>query len=267
MLLSNDAASDAELKNQELKNLHQAYADSETSKSRTEAQRQQLDKLFPRPKSGDIILGSNIVPASDLVSIQISGGNAAKPVTIPVRPLAASVTKPGLVRLNAENQLELFYGIDAGSLEKLKNGSYTFNAVVKSAGNGDSRQGATESNPVSVTLADPIVEGNSRYRHYLYGRFYLLDHNYDEAEKCAQKILSENPSSINGMEMHADAAFGKGNLTEAKEAFQRAIKLYDAKWTKAKLSPSQIVEPPEYLQNRLHQVIDLIEKQEKVDVK
>jgi tetratricopeptide (TPR) repeat protein len=258
LLLSNHRAVDAALKNQESKNLHKAYEESETTKSWTAAQKQRLDKLFPEVEVPSILLGSEKQSAGDLISVQVFGENATTPLSLTARPLSTSVLKPGILRLGADNPVELLYGIDVSSLEQLPAGNYSLTATICSDGESGTWRGTSKSNSATFALRDAIADKGELWQ-YRYGRFHLHDANYEMAENCARNILSENPNSIAGMALHGEAAAGKGNLSEAKIAFQKAIDLYETKWTAANLPPAHIIEPPEYLLNRLHQVSELIE--------
>ena len=176
-----------------------------------------------------------------------------KTIPVTVRPLAASAEQAGLVSLDATNTLSLFFGVDADALSKLPDDTYTFEARMQVRDAQGKLLPEIPSSPVRVTLkklwTEPRME-KILLNNYKHGRYYLLDHQFAQIEPYVQKMLVNDPNSISAYELRGDALAGQGKLPEAKDAYLKALNLFDTKYHGQKN-----VEYPAYLESRLTDVV------------
>lgn len=257
--LGNDEAYRVVLQNLEGENIRKSYEELGLTKDMNDAQKQNLTMRTQAQPVPTISVGSAGKNLTELISFRLEAADHQS-LPVAVRALAESATTTG-GDLVGDNSIDLFFGIDPAALERLPAGNYSIRATVANAGGDHAWQGQATSNDVNVDLQDSLPDSSLVEREYEYGRFYLCDHDFKMAGQCADWLIGRDSQSISGWELRGDAFFGEGKLAEAKDAYEKGLELY-RKNAKAQAA-NDVVEPPDYLGRRLHEVIAAIEKRTK----
>lgn len=148
-------------------------------------------------------------------------------------PLKLLDKMPAQLVLTADSFFVFQWGIDRKAMLKLLPGIYTLNVII----NG------YRSNTVQLIIQASMIPATvleTEKMQSVLGRFYLRYGNADSAILYAKKILSKQPSSVDGLVLLGDACIQKQDFAAALKAFQSALQAVRSR-------KSQFTEPPEYI--------------------
>ncbi len=214
---------------------------------------QRIDKQHTQSVPA-VVLGSSTVPINQLLSVMIlPKGNASagrKAVLLSVSKKLSST-----LNLDGTRNLTIYYGLDKAAISKLLPGAYTVRASLDSGSQAGAWKGKI-SEEFDLELVDGEA-GSSRNEQaklvYCYGKYYLLDHQFDKVEPYAKWLENQDANSIGAAELRGDSALAGGQYQKAAGFFQEAIR-------RASLVDEAEGEPPVYLHRRWEQAKALLGK-------
>ncbi len=201
-----------------------------------------------------VVLGSETVPISKLISVTILPRNDFKHAT-KAAVLACSKNIPAKLSLDGSRSLTIYFGVDKEALSALAQGNYIVRAQIDTRAQPGMWQGQ-----ISEEFDLELVEGDAGSSAdqqaalvYSYGKFYLLDHQFDNVEPYAMRLEKQDANSIGAAELRGDAALSCGHYQQAADLFKEAIR-------RENTSQGADKEPPVYLYKRWQQATALLGK-------
>jgi hypothetical protein len=192
-------------------------------------------------------LGSETLTIESLITF--SAENAAgELVTLNIQPLRAAPKTPGVVILEGERTLMLYFGASADELSRLADGTYFIEAKIDTRKTDGMWIGEATSNPVTVRLGAMELTTSRLYQEGLY---YRLDGQYEQLGNVADRLIELDSDNVGGWTHKADSLDGLGDSAGALEAFQTAIQKHRKD---NQTDPRGVPEPPAYITKRILEI-------------
>jgi tetratricopeptide (TPR) repeat protein len=192
-------------------------------------------------------LGSEASTIESLITFSAEN-EAGEPVTLNIQPLRAAPKTPGVVILEGESTLMLYFGASADELSRLAKGTYVIQAKLDAQNTDGMWSGQAASNAIRLRLG-AVEETASRI--YQAGLYYRLDGQYEQLGKVADRLIELDSNNVGGWTHKADSLDGLGDTAEALEAFQTAIQKHRKE---NKKDPGGVPEPPAYITRRILEI-------------
>ena len=201
-----------------------------------------------------VYLGSGTVPISQLFNVSIAPKKDAQHAT-KAEVLAVSKNLPSTLALDGSRNLTIYYGVGKEGLSSLSPGSYVVRASLDTRSQTGMWQGQI-SEEFDLELVDGDAGSSPEEQAMLvygYGKFYLLDHQFDKVEPYAMRLEKQDANSVGAAELRGDAALAGGRYQQAADFFQEALR-------RANMVQKAGGEPPIYLVKRWQQAKALLGK-------
>lgn len=171
-----------------------------------------------------LTLGTPARPVWDLILFAITDP-AGQSRFIPGRPLSATLMRDETVTLDGQHRTSLAFGVEPAVLGEFPDGRYELRAVIDARQAPQGWRGQAASPPVVVTLARSAVLSaeEANRQDYRSGQFYLLDEQYDEAARVAQRMLARDRGSLDALRLLGELQLAQGAWDDAQHTFERAI--------------------------------------------
>jgi len=224
------------------------YANTEEYKNLPQEARDNLALAYPRIETPPIVLGSNSMPAVDLINIQVRDQNGDN-ISLATRLLEQSEPSKQVTQLDHTRSLRFTFVVESEQLRALAQGRYHLIASIDTRNQPNMWQGLAYSNAITVSLSTQHPQAkwaDSNARATLRSYFLLADNQYKQAQQHANLWTQRAPKSVDAWSSLGDALVGLKQPEAALEAYNKALSNFFIKYGN----------PPEELPSLLIQRID-----------